>query len=86
MGKDREPKGLGTLFSGSPAGTELQAKQCGERTENLSFGQLPFRVVTAAKKRPDNGNLEWERGVRSHDVGWSASTKCSEKRQFSMGS
>lgn len=86
VGKDKEPKGLGTPSSGSPAGTELQAKQCGERTENLLFGQLPFRVVTAAKERPENGNLGWERWVRSHDVGWSASMKCSEKRQFSIGS
>lgn len=86
VGKDEEPKRLGTLSSGSPAGTELQAKQCGERTENLSFGQLPFTVLTAAKEKPDNGNLGWERWIRSHDVGWSASTKCSEKRQFSTGS
>lgn len=86
VGKDEEPKGLETLSSGSPAGTELQAKQCGERTENLSFGQFPFRVVTATKERPDDGNLAWEKWVGSRHVGWSASTKCSEKRQFSVGS
>lgn len=61
VGKDKKPKGLGTLSSVSPAGAWLQAKQHGERTENLPFGQLPVSVATAAEKRLDEGGLGWER-------------------------